>query len=57
MQKNKSDSEESDIETEKVTDRYEGKETGWLTVILTGIFDEMKYLKNGMKKITSGNKE
>ena len=40
MQKNKSD----------------GEEVGRITAILTGIFDEMKDLKNEMKKITLGNK-
>ena len=57
MQKNKSDSEESDIETEKVTDEYEVEEIDRITVILTGIFDEMKDLKNETKKITSENRE
>jgi len=57
MQKNKSGSEESDIETEKVTDGYEGEEIGRITAILIGIFDEMKDLNNDMKKITSENRE
>ena len=57
IQKNKSDSEESDIKTEKVTDRCEGGEIAKITAILTGIFDEMKDLKNEMKKITSENRE
>ena len=29
---------------------YEGEETGWITAILTGIFGEMKNLKNEMKR-------
>ena len=49
MQENKSDSEESNNKAEKVIDGYEGEETGKITAILTGIFDEMKDLKNGMK--------
>ena len=57
MQNNKSDSEESDIEPEKAMDGYEGEETSRITAILTGIFDEMKDLKNGMKKITSENRK
>ena len=57
MQKNKSGSEESDIETERVTDRCEGEEIGRITAILTGIFDEMKDLENEMRKITSENRE
>ena len=39
IQKNK-----SDIETEKITDGCEGEEIGKITVILIGIFDEMKDL-------------
>ena len=38
-------------------DGSEGEEMGRITAILTGIFDEMKDLKNKMKKITSENKE
>ena len=53
MQKNKSDIEDLDIEAEKVMDGYEGEEIGGITAILTGIFDEMKDLKNEMKEITS----
>ena len=51
MQKNKSDSEELDIEPEKVTEGYEREEMVRITTISTGIFDEMKYLKNEMKTI------
>ena len=50
IQKNKSDSEESDIELEKVIDEYEGEEIGRITAILTKIFDEMRDLKIEMKK-------
>ena len=58
MQKNKSDSDESDSEAEGIMDDgYVREETSRITTILTGIFDEMKDLKNEMKKITSENRE
>ena len=46
MDENKSDSEKSDIETEKVAGGYEAEEKDRITAILTGIFDEMNDLKN-----------
>ena len=57
MQKNKSDNEKSDSEAENVMDGDDGEETGRITAILKGILDEMKYLKNELKKITSENRE
>ena len=38
-------------------DGYEGQEMCRTTVILTGIFDEMKDLKNETKKVTSKHRE
>ena len=38
-------------------DEYEGEETGRITLILTGIFEEKKDLNDEMKKITSENRE
>ena len=49
--KNKTNNKQSDIEAEK--DGYEEEGTGGIKVILTKIFDEMKDLKNYMRKITS----
>ena len=57
MQKIISDSKESDIEAEKVTDGYEAEEIGRITAILTVIFEQIKGLKNDMKKITTENRE
>ena len=38
-------------------DEYEVKEMGRITAILTKTFDEMKDLKNEIKKITTENRE
>ena len=49
MQKNNSYGEEFDMEAEKVMGGFEGEKIGKITAILTGIFDEMKDLKNETK--------
>ena len=46
MQKNKSDSNESDTETEMIIDGNEGTEIVKIIAILTRIFDELKDLMN-----------